>query len=55
MTAFVERLVQKITEVAPIENAVSSLVAGVLENTAAKLSRGEPVQTPEDLPDEQAA
>lgn len=55
MTAFVERIVQKFTEVAPIESAVSSLVAGVLENTATKLSRGEPVETSDDLSDEQAA
>jgi len=41
MTAFVERIVQKFTEAAPIENAVSTIVAGVLENTATKLSRGE--------------
>ncbi|QUS39821.1 hypothetical protein RPMA_13955 [Tardiphaga alba] len=41
MTAFVERLVQKITEVAPLEDAVSGIVAGVLENTANKIARGE--------------
>ncbi len=42
MTALVEKIVQKITEAAPIENTVSNLVAGVLENTAAKLARFEP-------------
>lgn len=43
MTAFVERMVQKISEAAPFESALSHLVAGVLENTATKLSRGGPV------------
>lgn len=43
MTAFVERIVQKLSEAAPIERAVSTIVADVLENTAAKLSRGERV------------
>jgi hypothetical protein len=42
MTAFVERIVQKIAEAAPIETTVSNFVAGVLENTAAKLARFEP-------------
>ena len=42
MTALVERIVQKITEAAPIETTVSNFVAGVLENTAAKLARFEP-------------
>jgi hypothetical protein len=41
MPAFVEIIVQKIAEVAPIENSVSDFVAGVLENTANKLSRFE--------------
>ena len=41
MTAFVELIVQKFTEAAPIENTMSNFVAGVLENTAAKLSRFE--------------
>jgi hypothetical protein len=39
MPAFVEMIVQKIAEAAPIENSVSDFVAGVLENTANKLSR----------------
>lgn len=39
MTAFVGTIVQKIVEAAPIENTLSSLVAGVLENTAARLAR----------------
>ena len=55
MTAFVERIVQKISEAAPFENSVSHLVAGVLENTATKLSRGEPVQADDGLPDAEAA
>ncbi|MDB5616023.1 hypothetical protein [Tardiphaga sp.] len=42
MTALVERIVQKLTEAAPIENTVSNFVAGVLENTAAKLAWFEP-------------
>ncbi len=42
MTALVERIIQKITEAAPIESTVSNFVAGVLENTAAKLARFEP-------------
>jgi hypothetical protein len=41
MPAFVEMIVQKIAEAAPIENSVSDFVAGVLENTANKLSRFE--------------
>jgi hypothetical protein len=41
MTAFVELIVQKFTEAAPIENTMSNIVAGVLENTAAKLARFE--------------
>lgn len=55
MTAFIERIVQKISEAAPLENAVSNLVAGVLENTATKLSRRDPVQGEEGLPDVEAA
>lgn len=55
MTAFVERIVRKISEAAPFENAVSHLVAGVLENTATKLSRGEPMQVDERLADVEAA
>jgi hypothetical protein len=39
MTAFVELIVQKIAEAAPIENTVSDFVAGVLENTANRLAR----------------
>ena len=46
MPAFVEMIVQKIAEAAPIENSVSDFIAGVLENTANKLSRFE--QRPED-------
>jgi hypothetical protein len=42
MTDFIERMVQRITETAPIENAVSSIVAGVLQSTALKMTRGEP-------------
>jgi hypothetical protein len=53
MTALVERIVQKISDAAPLENAVSVLVAGVLENTATKLAGGEPVQ-PEQNDDEDA-
>ena len=41
MTAFVELIVQKFTEAAPLETTVSNFVAGVLENTATKLSRFE--------------
>ena len=41
MTAFIERMVQKISEAAPIETAMSGLVAGVLENTTSKLERFE--------------
>lgn len=52
MTAFVERIVQKISEAAPFEDAVSHLVAGVLENTATRLSRGEPDQMDETVMDE---
>ncbi len=55
MTAFVERIVQKFTEAAPIESAVSTIVAGVLENTATKLSGGEPVKPEEAPPAEEAA
>ncbi len=55
MTAFVERLVQKFTEVAPIESAVSNIVAGVLESTATRLSRGELPQIEEDTPAAEAA
>jgi hypothetical protein len=55
MTAFIERVVQKFTEAAPIETAVSSIVAGVLENTATRLSRGEVVEAREDQPAEEAA
>lgn len=55
MTAFVERIVQRISEAAPFESAVSHLVAGVLENTAARLSRDEPLQADEGLPDVEAA
>jgi hypothetical protein len=42
MTVLVEMIVQKLTEAAPIEATVSNFVAGVLENTAAKLARFEP-------------
>jgi len=55
MTAFVERIVQRISEAAPFESAVSHLVAGVLENTAARLSRDEPLLAEEGLPDVEAA
>ncbi len=55
MTAFVDRIVQTISEAAPIERAVSNIVAGVLEHTATKLSRGESVQVEEDRPDKDAA
>jgi hypothetical protein len=55
MTAFVERIVQRISEAAPFESAVSTIVAGVLESTAAKLSRGAPVQLADVLPDQEAA
>ena len=41
MTAFVELIVQKFTEAAPIETTMSTLVANVLESTAAKLARFE--------------
>lgn len=55
MTAFVDRIVQTISEAAPIERAVSNIVAGVLEHTATKLSRGKPVQVEKDRPDKEAA
>lgn len=55
MTAFVERIVQRISEASPFESAVSHLVAGVLENTATKLARGVPVQVDDDVPDAEAA
>lgn len=42
MTAFIERMVQKIAEAAPIETAMSGLVAGVIENTTSKLERLRP-------------
>lgn len=48
MTAFVERLVQKIADSAPIETTVSNIVAGVLESTAARLARYEPSADNED-------
>jgi hypothetical protein len=41
MPAFVEIIVQKIAEAVPIENSVADFVAGVLENTANRLSRFE--------------
>jgi hypothetical protein len=41
MAALVEMIVQKIANAAPLENTVSNLVAGVLENTANRLSRFE--------------
>jgi hypothetical protein len=53
MTDFVERIVQKMSEAALIESAVSHIVAGVLENTATKLSRGEPAQVEDDHSDEE--
>jgi hypothetical protein len=56
MDAFVEMIVQKIADVAPIENTLSDLVAGVLENTAAKLARFETTSDePEVSPEEAAA
>lgn len=55
MTAFVERIVQKISETAPFETAVSHLVAGVLEHTATRLSRGEVIEQAEGSPDAKAA
>lgn len=55
MAAFVERIVQRISEVAPFESAVSTIVAGVLESTAVRLSRGEPLQLAEGQPDQEAA
>lgn len=42
MTAIVEKIVQRFTEATPIETKVSGFVAGVIENTAAKLARFEP-------------
>lgn len=42
MSGFVDTIVQKIVDAAPIEKSVSDFVAGVLENTANKLSRFEP-------------
>ncbi len=51
MTAFVERIVQRLSEAAPIESAVSTIVAGVLENTAIKLSRGDRAQGEEQRSD----
>jgi hypothetical protein len=42
MTALVEKLVQRWTEATPMEAKVSSFVAGVIENSAAKLARFEP-------------
>ena len=55
MTAFVERIVRTISEAAPIERAVSNIVAGVLENTATKLSRDKPASVEKDGPDKEAA
>jgi hypothetical protein len=46
MAALIEMIVQKIADVAPIEDKVSNFVAGVLENTANKLARFE---TPAEL------
>ena len=54
MTALVERIVQKITEAAPIETTVSNFVAGVLENTAARLARFEPSEDAADGEEEVA-
>ena len=42
MTEILEKIVQRFTEAAPIQATVSSFVAGVIENTAVKLSRFEP-------------
>ena len=39
MTAFIERMVQKITEATPIEAAMSGIVANVLERTSSRLER----------------
>ena len=50
MPAFVEMIVQKIAEAAPIENSVSDFVAGVLENTANKLSRFEQRPDEDEVP-----
>lgn len=55
MTAFVERLVQMISESAPIEDAVSNLVAGVLETTATRLAGGEALQADHAIDQESAA
>lgn len=55
MTALVERIVQKFTEVAPIESAVSVFVAGVLENTATRLSGGAPLEIADEGRTEEAA
>ncbi len=42
MTAFVEMIVEKIADAAPIENSMSDFVADMLENTANKLPHFEP-------------
>jgi hypothetical protein len=55
MTAFVEAIVQKFTEAAPIETTMSNIVAGVLESTAAKLARFERDDEPRQEPGEEAA
>jgi hypothetical protein len=55
MTDFIERMVQRITETAPIESAVSTIVAGVLQSTALKLARGELAELSEAHPEEAAA
>ena len=39
MTAFVELIVQKFTEAAPVESTFSNFVAGLLENTANRIAR----------------
>ena len=49
MTAFVELIVQKIADAAPIESKVSDFVANVLESTANKLARLEPSNDGEDV------
>jgi hypothetical protein len=55
MTDFIERMVQRITETAPLESAVSTIVAGVLQSTALKIARGELAELTEADHEEAAA
>jgi len=46
MTAFVELIVQKFTEAAPVESTFSNFVAGLLENTANRIARVDVIDKP---------